>query len=134
MSSKPKQKDSNEGHESVSSKVARFSQLNLIPGGMKPSTPTSPTGGISPMSLPTSAIHSKRDSFKEDESGEFNAIERGEKLSHLTAGRVRTYHHHNNKVFIIFIIIYYRQKLHVAVHHPPSLTKTGTRLVLIISF
>lgn len=84
MSSKNKSKDSKEeGHESVSSVVQRFSQLNLIPGGLKPPTPTSPvSAGNSPFSLPS---HLKNN----EETGDFNSIERGEKLSHLTAGRVR---------------------------------------------
>ncbi|XP_021949236.1 SH3 domain-containing kinase-binding protein 1 isoform X2 [Folsomia candida] len=89
-SSKPKLKEDG-GQESVSSKVQRFSHMNLNPG-MKPATPTSPvssSGGVSPFSLSTT-MNSSRDFGDDEEIGDFNSVERSEnKLSHLTAGRAK---------------------------------------------
>lgn len=84
-SSKPKVLDLG---ESVSSKVQKFANMNFIPGGKKPNNQSSPSssGPSNSVSLPPT-LNIKREP-EDEESSEFNAIERGEKLKNITAGRV----------------------------------------------
>jgi hypothetical protein len=84
--------------ESVLSKVKMFSKPISFNPPVKPTTPTSPSTptGKSPLtfSLSSEKVEIKRepsvikDEENSEEVGDFNSIERGEKLNHLTVSRV----------------------------------------------
>jgi len=85
--------------ESVLSKVKRFSKpIGMYPPPLKPTTPTSPNTptGKTPLAFSLSADREvkrepslTKDDEKAEEMGDFNSIERGDKLNHLTVSRVR---------------------------------------------